>query len=160
MPPGELIEKIIAKGDFFLSSLRFFFTLCGEIIKGFVKFESSELVSIIKPFNSITAIMLDESSSPYNLVKFSNENNYDLLNLDLTSFLKKIISNNDYKKDSSIRYLIYDFLEFYFYKINSSFSSKVYDNYIYFLKRISETKKFNLDEESLFMEFEEEILNG
>ena len=96
----------------------------------------------------------------YNLVKFSNENNYDLLNLDLTSFLKKIIHNNDYKKDSSMKYLIYDFLEFYFYKINSSFSSKVYDNYIYFLKRISDTKKFNLDEESLFIEFKDNILNG
>ena len=113
--------------------------------------------------NSINMNLINYYLTPgniYNLVKFSNENNYDLLNLDLTSFLKKIISNNDYKKDSSIRYLIYDFLEFYFYKINSSFSSKVYDNYIYFLKRISETKKFNLDEESLFIEFEDKVLNG
>ena len=94
------------------------------------------------------------------LVKFSKEKDYDLLNLDLKSFLKKIISNNDYKKDSPIRYLIYDFLEFYFYKINSSLSSKVYDNYTYFLKRISDTKKFNLDEESLFIEFEDKVLNG
>ena len=29
-----------------------------------------------------------------------------------------------------------------------------------FLKRINDTKKFNLDEESLFMEFEYKILNG
>jgi len=113
--------------------------------------------------NSINMNLINYYLSPgniYNLVKFSNENNYDLLNLDLTSFLKKIISNNDYKKDSSMKYLIYDFLEFYFYKINSSFSSKVYDNYIYFLKRISDTKKFNLDEESLFIEFKDKVLNG
>ena len=113
--------------------------------------------------NSINMNLINYYLSPgniYNLVKFSNENNYDLLNLNLTSFLKKIISNNDYKKDNSIRYLIYDFLEFYFYKINSSFSPKVYDNYVYFLKRISDTKKFNLDEESLFIEFEDKVLNG
>ena len=41
-----------------------------------------------------------------------------------------------------------------------SLSPQIYDNYSYFLKKISDTRKFNLDEESLFMEFEEEILNG
>ena len=43
--------------------------LCGEIINGFVKFDSSELVSIIMPFNSIIAIMLEEFSSPEIVVK-------------------------------------------------------------------------------------------
>ena len=43
--------------------------LCGEIINGFVKFDSSELVSIIMPFNSIIAIMLEEFSSPEMVVK-------------------------------------------------------------------------------------------
>ena len=31
--------------------------------------------------------------------------------------------------------------------------NQINDKYNYFLKRISETKKFNLDEESLFIEF-------
>ena len=31
--------------------------------------------------------------------------------------------------------------------------------YKYFLKKINQTKRFNLDEETLFMEFEEKILN-
>ena len=50
--------------------------LCGEIINGFVKFETSELVSIINPFNSITAIMLVELSSPSSVMKslFLSEN--------------------------------------------------------------------------------------
>ena len=43
--------------------------LCGEIINGFVKFDSSELVSIIMPSNSIIAIMLEEFSSPEIVVK-------------------------------------------------------------------------------------------
>ena len=47
-----------------------------------------------------------------------------------------------------------------FNKINNSITPKIYDSYSYFLKRISNTKKFNLDEESLFMEFKQKILNG
>ena len=45
------------------------FILWGEITNGFVKFESSEFVSIIIPFNSIMAIMLVELSSPLSVVK-------------------------------------------------------------------------------------------
>ena len=53
-----------------------------------------------------------------------------------------------------------DLIEFYFRKLNSSFSQKVNDKYSYFLKKISDTKTFNLDEDSLFSEFNKEILNG
>ena len=63
-------------GEIFFSFSRFSFVLCGEIINGVVKFESSELVSIINPFNSITAIMLVELSSPSSVMKllFLSEN--------------------------------------------------------------------------------------
>ena len=47
-----------------------------------------------------------------------------------------------------------------FNKINYSFSSKISDKYSYFLKRISDTRKFNLDDEILFLEFKDNILNG
>ena len=45
-------------------------------------------------------------------------------------------------------------------KINKSISSDIYKRYSYYLKRISDTKKFNLDEESLLIEFEKEMLNA
>ena len=96
----------------------------------------------------------------FNLAKFAEVNKYDLINCNLKSFLKIIIKNNHYKKDNLIKYFIFDFIELYFTKINLSLSSKINDNYNYFLKRISDTKKFNLDEESLFIEFEEKVLNG
>ena len=64
---------------------------------------------------------------------------------------------NFIKKESSINYLIFDFIEFYFTKQNFS---NIKDNYNYFLKRISDTKKYNLDLESFFIEFEQKILNG
>ena len=36
---------------------------------------------------------------------------------------------------------------------------KTFDIYSYFIKRINDTQKFNLDEESLFIEFENKVLN-
>ena len=74
--------------------------------------------------------------------------------------MKLIIKENQYKIDNSVKFLFFDLIEYYFRKINLTISSTVHDKYSYFLKRISDTKRFNLDEESLFMEFEEEILNG
>ena len=69
-------------------------------------------------------------------------------------------NNNYYKKNFKLKILLFDLIEFYFRKINSSFSIDLMNKYSYFLKRISDTKKYNLDEEALFIEFTEEILNG
>ena len=96
----------------------------------------------------------------YYLVKFAKQYNYDLSNLYLRSFLKIIIKENHYKKDLFMKNIIFNLVEFYFRKLNLSFSKKIYEKYSYFLKKISDTKNFNLDEESLFMEFEEQILDG
>ena len=96
----------------------------------------------------------------FNLIKFGINNDYELKNMQLKEFLKIIINNNDYKKDNFLRYLIYDLIEFYFRKIDTNISLDIFNKYNYFLKRISDTKKFNLDEETLFLEFENKVLNG
>ena len=96
----------------------------------------------------------------YNLAKFGENNKYKLIDLDLKNLLKLIIKENHYKKDLLIKDFVFDLVEFYFRKINFNFSSNLYKKYSYFLKRISDTKRFNLDQESLFIELEEEILNG
>ena len=71
-----------------------------------------------------------------------------------------MIKDNQYKKDVIIRSLMFDFIEFYFRKINLSITSNIYEKYTYFINRISDTKKFNLDEESLFLEFKDKILDA
>ena len=96
----------------------------------------------------------------YNLSLFGRNNKYDLANVNLKTFLISLIDNKHYKKDNSIRNMIFDLIELYFNKINCSFSSKISDKYSYFLKRISDTRKFNLDDEILFFEFKDNILNG
>ncbi len=96
----------------------------------------------------------------YYLYKFSNENNYDLLNTDLKTFLIFLIDNNYYKKNQFINSIMHNLIEFYFRKLSLSFSKIVSEKYSYFLKRFNQTKTYNLDQESLFMEFKDEILNG
>ena len=95
----------------------------------------------------------------FNLIKYCEMSSYDLNKVSLKEFLKLIINDKNFRKNKSINHLIFDFVEFYFNKINSSLNFNVFNKYNYFLKRISETKKFNLDEGSLFMEFENKILN-
>ena len=113
--------------------------------------------------NLINNDLIDYYFSPGNvfrMIKFAEQYGYDLLDLDLKKFLKIIIKENHYKKDPIMKYMFFNLIEFYFRKLNSSISTSISEKYSYFLKRISDTKTFNLDEELLFMEFEEEILNG
>tara|TARA_A100001234_G_scaffold71254_1_gene62833 strand:- start:303 stop:1229 length:927 start_codon:yes stop_codon:yes gene_type:complete len=94
----------------------------------------------------------------FHLINFAKKNSYDLKNFTLKDFLEVVINRGDFKKNSSIEYLIFDFVEFYFSKINASLN--IHLKYQYFIKKINDTKKFNLDYESLFMEFKEKILNA
>ena len=69
---------------------------------------------------------------------------------------KKLI----YKKDKSIIEIIYSFIELYFRNNISVKNISLLNSYHYFVKKINNTKIYNLDEETLFMEFEDKILNG
>ena len=107
--------------------------------------------------------LIDYYFSPgeiYHLVQFSKENNYDLSKINLKDFLKILIEDGHYKKNNFINNMMYNFMEFYFRKVNKSFSMLINDKYSYFVKRVSDTRTYNLDRESLFTEFNEEILNG
>ena len=95
-----------------------------------------------------------------NLINFANKNNIDLIKNNLKDFLKMIIMEKLYKKNNSIKDLIYSLMELYFRKNVSVTNIKLINSYNYFLKKIENTKTFNLDEETLFMEFEDSILNG
>ena len=115
-----------------------------------------------KLFSLINNELINYYSTPgniYRLIHFANINNYDLFKTNLKDFLITIIKNNHYKKDNSIKDLIFNLIEFYFYKINYSVLFNENDTYEYFLKRTSETQNFNLDEESLFIEIKDKILN-
>jgi len=95
-----------------------------------------------------------------NLLDFANKSNVDLKEIKLKEFIKKIIIEKKYKKDSSIKQLLYILIEIYFRENISINNTKLINVQNYFLKKINNTKIFNLDDESLLMEFEDRVLNG
>ncbi len=107
--------------------------------------------------------LFDYYSTPgklFKLISLSEEYNLDFVNFDLNTTLKTIIKNKIYKKDKSIIEIIYSFIELYFRNNISSENISLLKSYHYFLEKINNTKIYNLDEETLFMEFEDKILNG
>ncbi len=107
--------------------------------------------------------LFDYYSTPgklFKLIKISQEYNLDLANFDLNTTLTTMIKDKIYKKDKSIIEIIYSFIELYFRNNISSENISLLKSYHYFLKKINNTKIYNLDEETLFMEFEDKILNG
>ena len=101
-----------------------------------------------KILNLINKDLLDYYYTPgkiYNLIIFADQNNIDLKNIKLDEFLNLVIEKLYFKKDTSIKYMIYEFIELFFSKNISLNNSN-------FLKKVANTKKYNLDEETLFLE--------
>ena len=94
------------------------------------------------------------------LIKLSEEYDLDLAKFDLNTILTTIIKDKIYKKDKSITEIIYSLIELFFRNNISSENISLLKSYHYFLEKINNTKIYNLDEETLFMEFEDKILNG
>ena len=65
-----------------------------------------------------------------------------------------------YKKDQFIKQLLYSLIEIYFRNNVSIKNIRILKIQNYFLKKINNTKIFNLDDESLFIELENVVLNG
>ena len=89
------------------------------------------------------------------------EKNINLLEYDLPGLLKMLIINGYYKKNLLIKNMIINFIELFFlkeYRLTNKKNSLllIYHN---FIEKIHYMKKFNLDEESLFLEFKSKLLN-
>ena len=97
-----------------------------------------------------------------NLLDFANERKINLKKYSLVEFLTLLIDNSYYKKNKTIKDLLLNFIELFFLKKYNITDNKnpVFNNYHEFLLKINNTNKFNLDYESLFLEFKSKILNG
>ncbi len=96
----------------------------------------------------------------YELLHLADYYDLDLKNSNVDIFLKSLISSKTYKKDKPIVQIIYSFIEVYFRNNISTKNIRLFHLYHYFLKKINDTKIYNLDVETLFMEFEDKVLNG
>ncbi len=115
-------------------------------------------------FNLINKDLINYYNSPgeiIDLINFSRDKDVDLMKYNLIDFLKFLIDNTFYKKNKSIKELLINFIELFFLK---EYKSSIKKNsliifYHNFINKIHITEKFNLDEESLFLEFKSKLLN-
>ena len=96
-----------------------------------------------------------------NLINLSEDKGINLKTLNLSDLLKLLIDNKYYKKNKLVKNLIINFIELFFlkeYVINKS-KNTVFNFYQTFINKIHNMEKFNLDEESLFLEFKAKLIN-
>tara|TARA_B110000914_G_scaffold170652_1_gene151294 strand:- start:254 stop:910 length:657 start_codon:yes stop_codon:yes gene_type:complete len=96
-----------------------------------------------------------------NLINFADDKKISLLDYDLESLLNIMIINGFYKKNNAIKKMIINLIELFFlkrYKLTHAKNTLLvfYHN---FLNKIDNMEKFNLDEESLFLEFRSQLLH-
>jgi DNA polymerase-3 subunit delta' len=113
--------------------------------------------------NFLNNELINNYSTPGGLLKlidFASRNNIDLVKNNLNDFIKNIILDKLYKKDTFIKDFLYSLIEIYFRNNITIENIKLITLHKYFLQKIHNTRIYNLDEESLFMEFEDSVLNG
>jgi len=96
-----------------------------------------------------------------NLINFSLLSKIDLSEISLKKFLINLIDEKHYKKDVFIKNNIYKYVEFYLLNLMNFKPSrnKITSLYKNFIHKIHDLKKFNLDEESFFIEFKTKVLD-
>lgn len=97
-----------------------------------------------------------------NLIIFAEKNKINLKNYDLNEFILFLINENYYKKDEFIRIYIHKLIELFFLKKinNSTNKNRIINLHTKFIHKMNNLLKFNLDSESLFLEFKSKVLNG
>ena len=113
--------------------------------------------------NLIHEQLINHYSTPgllLGLLNFATKNNLDLKQINLKELIKKFIMEKKYKKDQFIKSQLYSLIEIYFRNNVSVKNIKLLKIQNYFLKKINNTKIFNLDDESILMEFEDRVLNA
>ena len=164
--PNENVFFILV----FDNSKKLLNTLKSRCLRFNLSMTFSESINIVNKiiqediYNLINPDLINYYSTPgdfINLINFSSVAKFDLLKLDLKKFLVNLIDEKYYKKNNFIKNNIYKYIEFYFLNLmNLKYSrNKINSFYSEFIRKIYNLRKFNLDEESFFIEFKAKILD-
>ena len=124
--------------------------------------QSAEVLNCIlkkKILNNINNELIDYYFTPgkiLELINFSNKYEIKLENLTLKNFLRILIEKNYYKKNNFGKTLLFDLIESFLQKKEFHIQSNLFE---YFITKINDVKKFNLDDEIIINEFHEKVLN-
>jgi len=169
----KIIEEPNDKIFFFLihdSKSKIIDTLASRCIKFNFFLTNSEKNDVISKifsddfFSTLNNDFKNIYNSPGDIVSLYDcfkENDIDS-NISIDDFLKTIIDKSLYKKDLYIKSKLSYFVELYFIKKIYFFNSNIdmYRSCKYFLSKLFNCNKYNLDIESVLIEFKGKILNG
>ena len=169
----KIIEEPNANIYFFLihnSKQPILDTLKSRCIKYNLFLNYNESLSIINKllkndfYQNLNEDFKNYYNSPGDIIKLFNffQNNEIDEKITIEELLNLIINKLLYKKDTYLKTNISLFIEIYFKKKINYLTSKdkIYYFYKYFLLKISECNEYNLDLESVLIEFKGKILNG
>ena len=106
----------------------------------------------LKMYNSIGDLVF--------LNNFAKKYEINIKSYTIKELLNYIISKKLYKKDSELNIFIYRLIQFLLFEtFYLSKDNKIYDLYKYFILKMNNTIKYNLDIESLFFEFKNTLIN-
>lgn len=96
------------------------------------------------------------------LLDFAKTNEIDIKKVTLKEFLLFIIDNNLFKKNFYVKKNFSIFVQLYFLQLIKQFDNYDYliDLYSKFINDFNNCDKFNLDYETLFLEFKSKVLDG
>ena len=144
-------------------------TLKSRCIKFKIHFSFDETVNICNQtlnqniLNELNHDLINYYCTPgeiIKLVQFAEEKQINLKDHDVSSIISLIIENTYYKKNIFIKNLLINFIELFLLKRYKASNNKNFllNFYQSFIQKINNTEKFNLDEESLFLEFKSKVL--
>jgi len=168
----KIIEEPNEKLIFFLihdSSKKILETIKSRCIVFKKQFTSKENISITKEMlntkieNFINPNIINHYSTIGDFIflyNFSKQYKLDLKDFSAKSLLLYLINYKYYKNEPIVTNLIYELIQFYFYK--TFLDNKNLDFYVYyqnFIKKIYYANEFNLDIENLFLEFKKKVIS-
>ena len=113
-------------------------------------------------YDEINKSLVNFYSTPkflISLIIYLKNNNLSLFDTNIVNLVRNIIDNKHYNKDEFIEEYINYIIELFFYN-HINYKKKIsYKLKQYYYSKLSKIKKFNLDYESFFLEFEDNLLS-
>ena len=168
----KIIEEPNDKIFFFLihnNNKKIIDTLQSRCIRFNLFLKNEEKINVIKKilnsdfYNNLNNDFKNIYNSPGDIIslcKYFKLNDIEE-NISIDSFLKLVIEKKLYKNDPFIKDQLSFFVELFFKKkiIYLSSKDKIYSLYKYFLSKIYDCNKYNLDIEIILIELNEKLLN-
>ncbi len=130
-------------------------------------FDTNNILNHLIPNINLNNDFINFYNTPGEIIElynFCNDKKIEFENINIESFLKIISESNLLKNNKYINENISNFFQIYFHKHilnnNNNNKNKYFNLHQSFVKKISFYKKYNLDLESIFIEFESVTSHG